>query len=98
MSERIMTWPAGDQRTVVFYGTLLVMVILDLILLFWIFNPFMHFGTAASPAPRVSTVSDTNKPSPFDLTAVKAGPVTRSTKSRPAQARASVTPVLNASF
>ena len=81
-----------------FYGTLLVMVILDLILLFWIFNPFTHFGTVAAPAQRVSAVSDTSKPSPFDLTASKAGPVIRGTRVRPSQARASVAPVLNASF
>jgi hypothetical protein len=98
MSERTMTWPAGDQRTAVFYGTLLVMVILDLILLFWIFNPFTHFGTPV-PAQQVSTVRDiTTKPSPFNLTAAKAGPVQRATRPRPTQARAAAPPVLAASF
>ena|ERR1700724_3724657 len=98
MTERTMTWPASNQRTAVFYGTLLIMVILDLILLFWIFNPFTHFGTAASPAQPVSAVSEVRKPSPFDLTATKAGPVKRATRTRPTQARASAPTVLNASF
>jgi hypothetical protein len=98
MGERTTTWAASDQKTVVFYGTLLVMVILDLILLFWIFHPFTHFGTAAFPAQPVSGVSDASKPSPFDLTAAKAGPVKRATRARSTQARASGPPVLNASF
>lgn len=100
MGERTMTWPACDQRTAVFYGTLLVMVILDLILLFWIFNPFTHFGATSSPAQaqRVSAIGEMRKPSPFDLTAAKAGPVKVATRPRSTQARAAVPPVLNASF
>ena len=98
MSERTTTWPATDQKTAMFYGTLLVMVILDLILLFWIFNPFTHFGTASSQAQQGSVVSEVRKPSPFEVTAAKTGPVTRATRTRSTQARAAVPPVLNASF
>lgn len=95
MGERTSNWPACDQKTVVFYGTLVALVILDLILLFWIFNPFSHFGTALSTQPQVSVVSDTGKPSPFE--SAKAAPVKR-LKARPTPDRASAPAVLNASF
>jgi hypothetical protein len=94
MGERTLNWPC-DQRTLAFYGTLVAMVILDLILLFWVFNPFSHFGTATTPAREVPIVSDVKKPSPFD--SAKAAPAKRM-KTTPAQARAAAPAVLNASF
>ena len=66
---------ATDRRTALFYATLLALVALDLILLFWLFNPFTRFGTAdpTKPAPQqVTKVDQTKKPSPFELTSHKA--------------------------
>lgn len=54
-----------DRKTAAFYLTMLALIVLDLVLLFWMFSPFNHLGSAyASEKP--ATVSDSAKPSPFD--------------------------------
>jgi hypothetical protein len=56
-----------DRKTAAFYLTLLALVLLDLVLVLWIFNPFTHFGTSAYASQKVPSVSDSTKPSPFEI-------------------------------
>ena len=56
-----------DRRTGIFYGTLLGLVLLDLIVILWILNSFTHFETSAYASQNVPVVSDTTKPSPFEV-------------------------------
>lgn len=56
-----------DQRTLVFYGTLLGLVLLDIILIFWILNPFTRTGAVFTPEAPSRAVSDARKPSPFNV-------------------------------
>ena len=74
-----------DRRTAVFYATLLALVALDLILLFWLFNPFTRFGTADQTHPvaqQVTKVDQTKKPSPFELSTHKAAALNRVSANR----------------
>lgn len=82
MNEATMTVTC-DRQTAAFYGTLLLLTLLDLILLFWMFMPMTTFGTAHVTSPRAvaaPVVADAAKPSPFDLAAAKKAPVKRSVK------------------
>lgn len=53
-----------------FLSTLLVLAVLDLVVLFWLFNPFIHLVKAKEPSTATvqtaaHTVDDSAKPSPF---------------------------------
>jgi|SRR5581483_3641829 len=74
-----------DRRTALFYATLLLLVALDLVLLFWLFNPFTRFGTADQKHPaaqQVTHVDQAKKPSPFELTSHKAAALNRVSANR----------------
>jgi len=64
-----------DRKTVAFYLALLGLIVLDLILILWILNPFTHFGTSAYASQNVPVVSDATKPSPFDVANARRQPV-----------------------
>jgi len=75
-----------DQRTLAFYGALLGIVILDLILTAWILNPI----TQSVPLTALKhyagpMVDDSSKPSPFEV-GLKASTTKRTPKVRVAQA------------
>jgi hypothetical protein len=64
-----------ERRTAAFYAVLLALVIVDLFLLFWIFNPFTRVGSVDAPRRPVqdtTRVDDADKPSPFELSNWKA--------------------------
>ena len=76
-----------DERTLAFYGALLGLVILDLILMIWILNPF----TPSVPLTLIKhreapAVSDSAKPSPFEVALKASTPAKRTPKVRNAQA------------
>ena len=60
-----------DRKTVAFYLTLLALLVLDLVLILWILNPFSNFGTSAYASQKAPVVSDTSKPSPFEIADAK---------------------------
>jgi hypothetical protein len=66
---------AIDRKTAAFYLTLLGMVVLDIILLLWIFSPFAHLGTRAFASEKPAAVTEEQKPSPFDIADSKRQPV-----------------------
>lgn len=70
MNDQIM-----DRKTVAFYLTLLGVVVLDLVLIVWVLNPFTSLGTSAYASQKVPVVSDAAKPSPFDFADAKRQPV-----------------------
>lgn len=74
------------RKTAAFYAALLALVIVDLILLFWMFDPFSHFGTAERPRRPVqdtTMVDDSGKPSPFEFTARQAAALNHPRENRP---------------
>jgi hypothetical protein len=75
------------RKTAAFYAVLLALVAVDLILLFWMFDPFSHFGTADRPRHAVqdtTMVDDSGKPSPFEFTTRQAAALNHPRDNRPA--------------
>lgn len=66
MNERLI-----DRKTAAFYFALVGLVILDLMSMVWILNPFVNLGTPAFALRRNSAVNDSPKPSPFELAEAK---------------------------
>ena len=64
-----------DRGTKIFYGTLLGLIVLDLIFILWILSSFAHFETTAYAIQTVRAVSDVKKPSPFEVANAKLPPV-----------------------
>ena len=64
-----------DRKTAIFYLTLLVLVVLDILMVFWILSPFARFPTSAYASEKARTVSDAGKPSPFEIADSKRQPV-----------------------
>ena len=60
-----------DRKTLAFYLTLLGLLVLDLVLILWILNPFSNFATSAYASQKGPVVSDTAKPSPFEIADAK---------------------------
>jgi len=60
-----------DRKTVAFYLTLLALLVLDLVLILWILNPFSNFATSAYASQKGPVVSDAAKPSPFEIADTK---------------------------
>lgn len=67
MANHIELLADYDQRTIAFYGTLLGLVLLDIVLIFWILAPFTRAGTPVFTPERPQAVSDAKKPSPFEV-------------------------------
>ncbi len=72
MDDALKTTAQGQRWTAVFYASLLFILVLDLILLFWILDPLAR--TASVPPVRSAAVVKVDyrpKPSPFDGAANK---------------------------
>ena len=71
-------------RSSIFFGTLIVFAVMDVLLLLWLFHPFTELtgqtgGQFVSPSPRVQSVAvdDSSKPSPFTVLAARKHSIAR---------------------